>query len=272
VRDNIAGPWSTPCCFSIPGEPNISQAFLFQESYCEGDIINLNAAIEGLFLPENEFKIQLSDFSGSFDSAIDLLTFTNISDEYVVELPQSLTEASYRIRIISTAPALEGIPSNPFLVSNTPELQGELNALTCIQLPSIELSEILPVGGEYSGDFVSENMFLPSEAGIGSFEVFYTYSNKQGCSATTSGFITVDACTSAEDELQLIQKNNLIQVQSSKGYPFKFILYDLSGRSVYEITSSGLEDSISLEDIPPGIYLYTISSNGSTKNGKFPIH
>ena len=53
------------------------------------------------------------------------------------------------------------------------------------------LSGGFPAGGSYSGSGVSNGYFLPSQAGIGTHIITYTFNNANGCSATAIDTITV---------------------------------------------------------------------------------
>lgn len=50
-----------------------------------------------------------------------------------------------------------------------------------------------PAGGTYSGTGVAGSHFYPSVSGVGTFNVYYTYTNAEGCSAGDSTQVTVNA-------------------------------------------------------------------------------
>ena len=62
--------------------------------------------------------------------------------------------------------------------------------------PAYTLIEGSPSGGTYSGNGVVGNIFYPTQAGVGSHAITYTYS-QNGCTESTSGTITVSQAGAA---------------------------------------------------------------------------
>ncbi len=62
----------------------------------------------------------------------------------------------------------------------------------CINANPIALTG-LPEGGSYSGIGVEGNMFYPAVAGAGTYSITYTYTNENGCTASSSQAVTVNA-------------------------------------------------------------------------------
>ncbi|MCX7767686.1 MAG: PKD domain-containing protein [Flavobacteriales bacterium] len=63
---------------------------------------------------------------------------------------------------------------------------------TCFNSPPITLSGGSPPGGSWSGTGVSGNTFIPSNAGIGTFPITYTYTDGNGCTNTATQNIVVN--------------------------------------------------------------------------------
>lgn len=272
VSGNIAGPWSSPCCFVVPGSPQISQAFVSQDTYCEADELTFTVDISGTFLPENEFIIQLSDAFGNFTNPLDILSTQIAQSQYTATLPLSYSGSGFKVRIVSTAPIIQGEESESFTINELPELTGELSTVTCVQLASIELPVIQPEGGVYAGEFVQGNLFSPADAGVGSFDITYSYTNSNGCTASSSGLIVVDACTYLSDEIMVRQYNNSLSVEVLSASKVVFQLYDLSGRLLLVSQFNKMQNKIDLQNFPNGIYVYTISGLHSKSNGLIPIN
>lgn len=55
------------------------------------------------------------------------------------------------------------------------------------------LSGGMPAGGTYSGPGVTDNNFDPAAAGVGTHAITYTYTDGNGCMASASGEVTVEA-------------------------------------------------------------------------------
>ena len=268
VTNGIAGNWSQPCCFLVPGQPTISQAFVNESSYCEGADISFSAEISGTFQPQNEFIVELSDQTGNFATPVELGTFNTLQAVYSFPLPENSSGNNFRIRIVSVNPQIVGTPSLAFSIATNPELEGDLNLFACAQLSSIELPQILPAGGTYGGDFVDGNTFSPSSSGSGSFEVSYTFTNPQGCSAQLTGIIQVDACTNLQEVVQVSQWGRLLQINSKSNHLESFQLYDLQGKLILNIKSDGHLESVNLMDLPSGLYIYQVSGKNLNQTGK----
>ena len=271
VTNGIAGNWSQPCCFSVPGQPAISEAFVTETAYCQGSIISFSSEISGSFQANNVFIVQLSDAAGNFSSPAELGTFDTPEETYSFELPENVSGTNFKIRIVSVNPAITGAPSQTFSISANPVLEGDLNTFTCAQLNSIELPQILPSGGTYSGDFVNGNTFSPANAGAGSFEVSYNYTNAQGCSAQLTGIIQVDACTNLQEPVLVNQIGHSLQISIQSGQMETFQLYDLQGKRILNLVSASTQTLIDLPELSSGVYLFIISGRNLNQTGKLFI-
>lgn len=56
----------------------------------------------------------------------------------------------------------------------------------CVSETSLILSGGSPIGGVYSGNAVSNNIFSPSDAGAGSYNITYSYTDANNCTNSTS--------------------------------------------------------------------------------------
>lgn len=79
-------------------------------------------------------------------------------------------------------------------VSSLPQVSLANFASICVNADSLELAGGTPIGGTYSGPGVSNGYFFPAQAGIGTHNIVYSYTNSQtGCSNVDSGTIEVKA-------------------------------------------------------------------------------
>jgi hypothetical protein len=62
----------------------------------------------------------------------------------------------------------------------------------CIDGSPFALSGGTPTGGNYTGPGVSNNIFYPTAAGVGTHTIVYTYADNQGCVGSDSTTITVN--------------------------------------------------------------------------------
>lgn len=61
----------------------------------------------------------------------------------------------------------------------------------CVSETSLILSGGSPTGGVYSGNAVSNNTFSPSDAGVGSYNITYSYSDANNCTNSASTMLQV---------------------------------------------------------------------------------
>lgn len=137
--------------------------------------------------------------------------------------------------------------------------------IACVDWPEVELTGGLPEGGEYSGDFVSDGMFHPAEAGIGDHLIVYTYTNAAGCEASAEQYITVESCTGinelsefgikifpnpARDMVNLTSVSEIVRVE----------IFNNLGQSVIEKTINGNSSQINTSDLESGLYFIRLET------------
>lgn len=108
---------------------------------------------------------------------------------YTVDATCGSGEATATIEVFAL-PEVTFTPPGPFMTTDAPQA----------------LTGGMPAGGTYSGTGVTDNNFDPAAAGAGTFAITYTYTDGNGCTASTTGDITVemvalpgDACADAND-------------------------------------------------------------------------
>jgi hypothetical protein len=65
----------------------------------------------------------------------------------------------------------------------------------CVNWTTYTLTGEFPSGGTYSGTAVSGNNFDATQAGVGTFPIYYVYTDANGCTNSDTSSIIVDACT-----------------------------------------------------------------------------
>jgi hypothetical protein len=90
--------------------PGVSTGTITNTSLCTGANVNVPYAITGVFNSGNVFTAQLSDANGSFASPVNIgtLNSTNSGSISAAIPPATLPGTGYRIRVISSNPALTG--------------------------------------------------------------------------------------------------------------------------------------------------------------------
>mgnify|MGYP001627154905 CR=1 FL=1 len=69
----------------------------------------------------------------------------------------------------------------------------------CVNHDPLVLSGGNPASGTFSGSGVSGGNFDPAAAGVGTSTITYTFTDNNGCSASASDIITVDACSGLQE-------------------------------------------------------------------------
>lgn len=85
------------------------------------------------------------------------------------------------------------------LINALPTLSLENFGEVCFEWEPFELSGGLPEGGEYSGIGVSDGMFDPALAGMGTHLITYTYEDANECVNFIEAEIIVTSCVGIED-------------------------------------------------------------------------
>ncbi|RXF70447.1 PKD domain-containing protein [Arcticibacter tournemirensis] len=83
----------------------------------------------GYFKTDNEFKLYLSDASGSFASETEIGSYTGFYTTFVNGIiPANIGAGNYRVRIKSSNPAITSSPSASFEVKNSAGVKAEIDA------------------------------------------------------------------------------------------------------------------------------------------------
>jgi hypothetical protein len=82
--------------------------------------------------------------------------------------------------------------SQNITVNSAPVVSHINYAATCGNAGLISLNNGLPLGGAYSGNFVSNGMFNSNQSGSGIFDIVYTYTDNNACSSSAIATITVN--------------------------------------------------------------------------------
>jgi hypothetical protein len=131
----------------------------------------------------------------------------------------------------------------------------------------IQLTGGVPTGGTYSGPGVSNGVFTPSVAGIGTHIITYTYVSPEGCSGTASKTIEVTNAVGVSANTKITAFS--VTPNPSKGLvslsiagisngDLKVQVIDQLGRIVwtktYNDNSSQLKKELDLSALPKGSY------------------
>jgi hypothetical protein len=151
--------------------------------FCINDSLIVDYSVNGVFNPENLFVLQLSDESGSFLSPVlqdtlvtDLIDFNEIFSTFLS--PGS----NYKIRVLSTSPAINSVDSTITLFSLPFISMTGLSDQYCSNEP-VSLVGVSPIGGVYDVTFIINDTIDPSAAPIGVNHFSYSFTDVNGCSS-----------------------------------------------------------------------------------------
>ena len=110
-------------------------------SVCPGGAVTISYTISGTFTAGNIFTAQLSDAAGSFASPAIIGSITSVSAGSVnATIPATANGAGYRIRIVSSTPAVIGAASTQALTVTKPTPPGVADISLCLNGPSSPLT------------------------------------------------------------------------------------------------------------------------------------
>ena len=145
----------------------------------------------------------------------------------------------------------------------------------CIQEPPFELTGGNPTGGTYSGDGVTNNIFDPQAAGVGTHTITYYYEDVFGCSNTATADIYVDPCTGVDENG--FKDGILIYPNPNNGsFTVKIINNDVVSINIFNSlnqlvyneeninTSGGYLKNITLDNLSKGMYYMHIAGMEKT--------
>lgn len=137
-------------------------------------------------------------------------------------------------------------------VFETPEVSMETLDGACIFWVPYELTGGMPEGGEYSGPGVTDGMFDPEAAGVGTHTITYTYLSDDGCENSTEETLEVDECTGvdeikesevqvypnpAKDFVTISSKSNMVSVSISS-YTGQLIEHIVINEKSYQVNTT----------------------------------
>lgn len=122
-----------------------------------------------------------------------------------------------------------------------------------------------PSNGTYTGPGITAGVFDPASAGAGTHTITYSFIDGNGCTGTASQTITVEVCGSVGEinslSFQLAPNPTSISFEiKSEIIPESVKLLDMNGRVVREYNET--LDSYFVGDIPAGVYIVKIGTNG----------
>jgi hypothetical protein len=165
-----------------------------------------------------------------------------------------------------------GSANTTITVNAAPIVSLASQATVCSYVPAFALSGGNPTGGTYSGNGVTGGNFDPATAGVGTQNIFYTFTSAEGCSATANQPLVVNNCAGIEESdaaNNLIVFPNpahesvMISFETTENSTAKIELLAVDGKLVFSSTlaaSTKFNVEIQTVDFPEGIYLVKIQT------------
>ncbi|MBX2908019.1 MAG: PCMD domain-containing protein [Chitinophagales bacterium] len=245
-----------------------------------------------LFDPSNVFNAELSDASGNFTNptVIGTLSGTTVSP-ISITIPNSLaTGTGYKVRVTSSSPAVTGTESSAFSIFTfevTVAPNDTQNAIVNVAANTLTASETHPnATRQWLVSFVSGsfyNAFNPAETGTTINPVFLgagtayvicqsvNASNDTAQSAEVVYLITEGTGIKDADKVNMKAwfTESSLNIDWNGKANATLHLYNTAGIEVIEPSVLNIgKNTIGTANLPSGIYLLQVESNGITKQAK----
>ncbi len=142
-----------------------------------------------------------------------------------------------------------------------------LDTLYCIYNSDVSLAPN-HLGGTFSGQGVTLATFSPSVAGVGSWQVVYTYTDPSGCTYSHSQDVRVDLCTGVPENKWL---NTVSLFPNPATGNFKLKLYSSTDRKISVEIRNSLGQSVSNTIYAIGVGESVISCNENLAKGFYTV-
>lgn len=189
-------------------------------------------------------------------------------------------EAAGEVSIL--AEAADGcIVQDTVLVSFFEETVVTLNIspdFVCDTLEAVVLDGGFPVGGDFTGEGVSNGTFNPSLVGAGGQVITYTFTDANGCKNEANDGLYVDECSTANLS-ELVGLNSLsmypnpsqgavkLSVSFEQSSTLRVLVMDLTGRVIYNYNAPNentvFEVDMDLNGAPSGMYMVHIQTDNN---------
>jgi len=151
-------------------------------------------------------------------------------------------------------------------INANPEVTLDAFDTACLNWPAFELTGGMPAGGEYSGTGVSNGMFDPATAGVGSHEITYTYTDENDCENSAVQTLVVDGCTSISETVagtisiypnpakDVVNINSEYRINNVK-------IFNFTGQIVADIEVTNKTTQLNTSQFDSGVYLFQIETD-----------
>ncbi|MEZ5014256.1 MAG: fibronectin type III domain-containing protein [Chitinophagales bacterium] len=263
--------------------------------YCPGESINVAYSSTGTFGLSNIFTAQLSDATGGFISPVNIGTLASDAATGVIPsvIPAATTEGTaYRVRVISSTPAITGTDNGADVTIRCPSVGGlsgsglattaylTWDASSCGIGYQIEYRPIGTIDWMYATTTetsITLSGLLPNtgyewavqvQCSAGP-DVFGDYSAMANFNTTQNAIITIPGINDLTITPNPFHEDASLTLQLSSELELYIALYDVAGQLVREVYNGTLEPgmhviSISAENLSKGAYTLRLRSKDNT--------
>lgn len=124
-----------------------------------------------------------------------------------------------------------------------------------------------PPGGTFSGPGITDSIFDPALAGVGTHVIYYSFTDTNGCSGVDSMTTMLDSATGVSElgnVLVIITPNparDFITIDLSERLPVRAVIYDMNGKALFIKDFSDGHATLELTALPSGCYLIHITGD-----------
>nr|WP_294858702.1 FG-GAP-like repeat-containing protein [uncultured Fluviicola sp.] len=190
------------------------------------------------------------------------------STGYIGQVLQVTASGNYWVSVQNVYGCSSSSVVVPVVVNSNPIVTVNPFQPLCSYAAPFTMSNGLPAGGTYTGNGISNNIFSPGTAGIGSSIVTYTYVDVNDCSANAQTTIDVNDCAGIDEKeetyFSLFPNPNNGQFKViSTGTPMdQIIIYDAQGKMVFNESYPGIFTlEFDLNAYSNGVYYIEINSD-----------
>ena len=158
-----------------------------------------------------------------------------------------------------------------------------LDSSYCTTHPAVTLNGS-PTGGTFSGPGISGNQFNPSNAGVGTHTITYTYTDGNNCTNSSSESVVIDVCDRI-NEVSFIKEVSLFPNPSTGKFILELFqteqkdltinIINILGQEVFSKTlkhfKGNFKQEVDLSEYKRGVYLLKIQSGKNVMNKKIII-
>ncbi len=192
----------SPCkvLWTEPGNHAITLIYSMSDTMCYDTVLeNVNvypkpiAEFSGdtVVCLNSEIQYALNrDDSSDYRWEVENGIITDSTDSYITILWNQLSSCKLSLTVIGNNNCCD-TSAKQIRINELPNVTLDDFEDYVLSTPPFELSGGLPIGGPYSGPGVNNNLFYPTEAGIGKHVITYTYIDSNGCSSNAKANIIV---------------------------------------------------------------------------------